>query len=81
MSRCSSGYSALTEVDRAELTLTQDVGLQADWMLSTDLLTDLFFMADILMNFNTGVIVDQVLNAVQKSGVGGHCSGILPADS
>lgn len=34
--------------------------LQEDWMLSTDLLTDLFFMADILMNFNTGVIVDQV---------------------
>lgn len=34
--------------------------LQVDWTLVTDLLIDLFFMSDILLNFNTGFISDQV---------------------
>ena len=29
-------------------------------MLATDLLADLFFMADVVLNFNTGFIKDQV---------------------
>ena len=29
-------------------------------MLATDLLADLFFMADVILNFNTGFIKDQV---------------------
>jgi hypothetical protein len=33
--------------------------LQVDWTLATDLLIDLFFMADIALNFNTGFICDQ----------------------
>ena len=33
--------------------------LQVDWTLATDLLIDLFFMADIALNFNTGFISDQ----------------------
>ena len=33
--------------------------LQVDWTLGTDLLIDLFFMADIALNFNTGFISDQ----------------------
>ena len=35
------------------------VPLQVDWTLATDLLIDLFFMADIALNFNTGFICDQ----------------------
>lgn len=34
--------------------------MQVDWTLVTDLLIDLFFMSDILLNFNTGFICDQV---------------------
>ena len=33
---------------------------QVDWTLATDLLIDLFFMSDIILNFNTGFISDQV---------------------
>ena len=33
--------------------------MQVDWTLATDLLIDLFFMADIALNFNTGFIKDQ----------------------
>ncbi|KAK9806501.1 hypothetical protein WJX73_004260 [Symbiochloris irregularis] len=54
--------------------------LQADWMLSTDLLTDLFFMADILMNFNTGVIVDQVLIMDRKEVARHYCKTWLALD-
>ncbi|BDA48837.1 Potassium/sodium hyperpolarization-activated cyclic nucleotide-gated channel [Coccomyxa sp. Obi] len=35
--------------------------LQVDWMLATELFIDLFFLSDILLNFNTGYIADQVL--------------------
>ncbi len=35
------------------------VSMQVDWTLATDLLIDLFFMADIALNFNTGFICDQ----------------------
>ena len=34
--------------------------MQVDWMLSTDLFTDFWMLADILMNFRTGVIIEQV---------------------
>lgn len=34
--------------------------MQVDPTLVTDLLIDLFFMSDILLNFNTGFISDQV---------------------
>ena len=34
--------------------------VQVDWTLATDLLIDLFFMSDIILNFNTGFISDQV---------------------
>ena len=34
--------------------------LQVDPTLVTDLLIDLFFMSDIILNFNTGFISDQV---------------------
>lgn len=33
--------------------------VQVDWTLGTDLLIDVFFMADIALNFNTGFISDQ----------------------
>ena len=33
---------------------------QVDWMLSTDLLVDIWLLADIALNFQTGVIVEQV---------------------
>ena len=33
--------------------------VQVDWTLGTDLLIDIFFMADIALNFNTGFISDQ----------------------
>lgn len=33
---------------------------QVDWMLSTELFIDLFFLCDIVLNFNTGFIADQV---------------------
>ena len=32
---------------------------QVDWMLATELLIDLFFMCDIVLNFNTGYIIEQ----------------------
>ncbi len=35
-------------------------GLQVDWMLATELFIDLFFLSDIVLNFNTGYISDQV---------------------
>ena len=34
--------------------------VQVDWMLATELLIDLFFMADIALNLNTGFIIEQV---------------------
>ena len=37
---------------------------QVDWTLATDLLIDLFFMSDIILNFNTGFISDQVSNTI-----------------
>ena len=37
---------------------------QVDWTLATDLLIDLFFMSDIILNFNTGFISDQVSNPI-----------------
>lgn len=33
---------------------------QVDWMLITELFVDLFFLCDIILNFNTGFIADQV---------------------
>lgn len=36
------------------------VSAQVDWMLSTELFIDLFFLCDIVLNFNTGFIADQV---------------------
>lgn len=35
---------------------------QVDWMLSTELFIDLFFICDIILNFNTGYVADQVPN-------------------
>lgn len=40
--------------------VSTSVSMQVDWTLATDLLIDLFFMSDILLNFNTGYITDQV---------------------
>ncbi|KAL3154475.1 hypothetical protein ABBQ32_013941 [Trebouxia sp. C0010 RCD-2024] len=40
--------------------------LQVDWTLVTDLLIDLFFMSDILLNFNTGFISDQVIRVLHN---------------
>jgi hypothetical protein len=36
---------------------------QVDWMLATELLIDLFFLADIALNFNTGYILEQARDA------------------
>ncbi len=34
--------------------------VQVDWMLATELIIDFFFLLDIVLNFNTGYIADQV---------------------
>ena len=34
--------------------------LQVDWMVLIELLIDMFFLADIALNFNTGYISEQV---------------------
>lgn len=34
--------------------------MQVDWMLATELFIDLFFLWDMVLNFNTGYIADQV---------------------
>lgn len=44
--------------------------MQVDWTLATDLLIDLFFMADIALNFNTGFISDQASASLAASS---HC--------
>ncbi|CAL8463290.1 g2824 [Coccomyxa elongata] len=45
--------------------------LQVDWMLATELFIDLFFLSDIVLNFNTGYIADQVL-VMERHLVGRH---------
>ena len=41
--------------------------VQVDWMLSMDLIVDLFFLADGVLNFHTGVIIEHVSNTLARS--------------
>ena len=53
----------------AELALP----VQVDWMLTTDLFVDIWMLADIVMNFHTGFIVEQA--RLQQCGACAHSEG------
>ncbi|DBA67394.1 TPA: hypothetical protein ACH3X2_001686 [Trebouxia sp. C0005] len=54
--RCAFSWDYYHALDAGHNIFHQ---LAVDWTLATDLLIDLFFMADIALNFNTGFISDQ----------------------
>ncbi|KAL0040935.1 hypothetical protein WJX79_010523 [Trebouxia sp. C0005] len=56
--RCAFSWDYYHALDAGHNIFHQ---LAVDWTLATDLLIDLFFMADIALNFNTGFISDQSL--------------------